>query len=391
MDVILAQTPRQPSPNPVSGVSGFNTQQLDALLAPIALYPDALLTQILMASTFPLQVVEAARWHDDPANGGLSGDALNNSLARQPWDPSVKSLVPFPQVLAMMNGNLEWTQQLGYAFADQQAAVLQSVQRLRQQAQTKGSLKSTSQQTVRNEQQIVIIEPVEPSVVYVPTYDPSVVYGTWPYPTYPPVYLPPQAAYPVATAFVSGLAFGAGVAVTAGLWNWAHPDWHGGNVNINVNRYNSLNFNRTAIRSNVWQANRPGGHPAGLVQPPRGPVGQPQRSNGMPANAIGRSQVAVPRSAVAPSTEPAAMRRPAQPSPGGGTGSRQAIPGRQSTERQQTASPTAFSGINDGRQARQFGERGAQSRSIGQAQRSPHQAGSGFSGVRPSGHFGPRR
>ena len=118
--------------------TAFNAEQLDALLAPIALYPDALLAQVLMAATYPLQVVEASRWLDNPANKSLTGDALTQALAGQNWDPSVKSLVPFPQVLAMLNSKLDWTQQLGYAFATQQADVMNSVQRLRLQAQAAG-------------------------------------------------------------------------------------------------------------------------------------------------------------------------------------------------------------------------------------------------------------
>src|SRR5208283_1590416 len=147
----------------------FNAEQLDALLAPIALYPDPLLAQVLMASTFPLEVVSAQRWVEDPAHKSLTGDALAKSVEAQTWDPSVKSLVPFPQVLALLNSNLDWMQQLGYAFADQQA----SVQRLRAQAQAAGNLQTTDQQVVRREQQTIIIEPAQPSVVYVPNYNPT--------------------------------------------------------------------------------------------------------------------------------------------------------------------------------------------------------------------------
>jgi hypothetical protein len=164
-----------------AGNQAYNIEQLDALLAPAALYPDALLAQVLMASTFPLNVVSAGRWLEDPANKSLSGDALVKALGRQTWDPSVKSLVPFPSVLALLNSNLDWTQQLGYAFADQQAAVMDSVQRLRAQAQTAGNLKTTEQQIVRVEKQVIIIEPARPTVVYVPSYNPVVVYGAWPY------------------------------------------------------------------------------------------------------------------------------------------------------------------------------------------------------------------
>ncbi len=295
-----AQAQPQPVATAADAANAFNTEQLDALLAPIALYPDPLLTQVLMASTFPLQIVTASRWMEDPAHKGLTGDALTKALETENWDPSVKSLVPFPQVVAMLNGNLEWTQQLGYAFADQQAAVMDSVQRLRHQAQTNGSLQTTPQQVVRVEQQAIVIEPAQPEVVYVPSYNPTVVYGTWPYPSYPPVYPTPAPGYAVGTALMSGLAFGAGVAITAGLWNWARPAWGRGNVNVNVNRYNSINVHGARINSNVWQPNRAGGRPAGMARAPGGPVGRPARATGLPANAIGRQRVSVPRSAVNP-------------------------------------------------------------------------------------------
>ena len=166
-----AQSEPSPAPAPAEAAQSFNAEQIDALVAPIALYPDPLLTQILMASTFPLQVVAAARWVDEPAHKGLSEDALTKALEPENWDPSVKSLVPFSEVLAKMNANLDWMQQLGYAFAEQQADVLDSVQRLRRQAQSNGSLQSTPQQVVRTEQQEIIIEPAQPNVIYVPSYN----------------------------------------------------------------------------------------------------------------------------------------------------------------------------------------------------------------------------
>ena len=126
----------------------YTQGQLDQMLAPIALYPDALVSQILMASTYPLEVVEAERWLEVPENASLTGDALSNALMQQPWDPSVKSLVPFPQVLQMMNQNLQWTEQLGDAFLAQQPAIMDSIQQLRQQAQAAGTLQSTLQQVV---------------------------------------------------------------------------------------------------------------------------------------------------------------------------------------------------------------------------------------------------
>src|SRR5665213_1015448 len=162
-----------------AGATVFNTEQLDALLAPIALYPDALLTQVLMAATYPLQIVAASRWLDNPANKALTGDALAQALAQQTWDPSVKSLVPFPQVLAMLNTTLDWTQQLGYAFATQQADVMNAVQRLRQQAEAAGYLKTTEQQRVATDNGAIVIEPASPQTVYVPVYSPTINSPVW--------------------------------------------------------------------------------------------------------------------------------------------------------------------------------------------------------------------
>lgn len=322
--VLPATWPVQPWAQQVPAASSearvFGPQQLDALLAPIALYPDTLLTQLLMATTFPLQVVAAERWLQDPAHRELKGDALVHALAKVDWDPSVKSLVPFPQVVAQLNGNLDWMQQVGYAFAAQQRDVFDSIQRLRRQAQSTGHLESTPQQVVRTEpalvgeqttapagqqtaapagQPTIIIEPAQADTVYVPSYNPAVVYGAWPYPSYPPVYMPPPPGYAVGTALASGLAFGAGVALTAGLWGWASNNWNSGDVNVNVNRWNNINTNRQRTTSNVWRASaRPGGLPPNLRRAPAGPVGRPARANGLPANAIGRQNVSLPGSVV---------------------------------------------------------------------------------------------
>jgi hypothetical protein len=191
MAVALPPPPSSAQPKPAAvaeaGASEFNVEQLDAMLAPIALYPDELLTQILMASTYPLQVVSAARWLEKDNNKTLKGDDLVKAMTDESWDPSVKSLVPFPQIIAMLNDNLEWTQQLGYAVATQQAAVLDSIQRLRRQAQKAGSLKTTEQQRVVVQEDTVVVQPANPETVYVPAYNPSEVYGEWPYPSYPPV------------------------------------------------------------------------------------------------------------------------------------------------------------------------------------------------------------
>src|SRR3984957_21047749 len=253
---VVAQTPPAIPAQPAAA-QPFSTEQLDALVASIALYPDDLLTQLLMASTFPLEVVTAARWVEDPAQQALAGDALAKALEAESWDPSVKSLVPFPVVLATMNGNLTWLQQLGYAFATQQADVFAAVQRLRSLAQANDKLQSSPQQVVSTQQvtvepeagssqpptqqEVIVIQPAQPNTVYVPSYNPATVYGSsWPYPSYPPYYAAPPPGYYLGTALATGLVFAAGAAVVGGLWGWASPGW-GGYANVNVNRYNNIN------------------------------------------------------------------------------------------------------------------------------------------------------
>ena len=232
----------------------FKAEELDALLAPIALYPDSLLAQILMAATYPLEIVQAARW--SKANPKLNGDAAVKKAEGENWDVSVKSLVAFPNVLEMMNEKLDWTQKLGDAFLAQQKDVAAAIQRLRRQAQNAGNLQSNQQQVVRSEAQTIIIEPAQPQVVYVPAYNPTVVYGAWPYPAYPPYYYPGVTAWYPGSAFVSGLAWGVGFAAAGAMfggWNWGHGD-----VNVNVNR--ATNIDRNYTRNNVsagnnWQHN----------------------------------------------------------------------------------------------------------------------------------------
>src|SRR5512143_1253756 len=171
--------------------------QLDQLVAPIALYPDPLLAQVLMASTYPLEVVQADRFAK--ANKKLKGDKLTQALDKQDWDASVKQLVSTPTVLAMMSDQLDWTEKLGDAVLAQQADLMDAIQRLRGQAQANDKLGTTKQQKVTVSQkankQVIEIEPASPDVVYVPYYDPAVVYGAWPYPDYPPYYYPPPQGY----------------------------------------------------------------------------------------------------------------------------------------------------------------------------------------------------
>ena len=237
---------QSPPPASASGAStaGTTQQQLDQLLAPIALYPDALLAQILMASTYPLEVVLASRW--SKANPGVKDKALEEAMQKQTWDPSVKGLTAVPQVLERLGENIDWMHKLGDAFLADQAGVMQTVQALRKKAQEAGNLKSSKEQTVRTELQesktVIIIEPAQPEVVYVPTYDPSYVYGPWWY-SYPPYYMYPPGYY-----YGTGIAFAAGVFWGAAIWGGCN--WGGNNVHIDHHRYN--NFNRTNVGSGNW-------------------------------------------------------------------------------------------------------------------------------------------
>jgi hypothetical protein len=247
------QPPAVPPPGtPAPAAAGapaatVSQQELDQLLAPIALYPDALVAQILMASTYPLEVVEAARW--SKANPNVKDKALEDAMQGQSWDPAVKALTALPQVLGHMNENLSWTQKLGDAFLADQKAVMKTVQSLRAKAQAAGNLKSTPEQTVKTEKQgsetVYIIESPKPEVVYVPTYNPATVYGTWWYP------YPPYSMYPPTYPYGAGLAFATGVAVGAAIWG--NCNWGGNEININRNNYN--NFNKTNIQNNNFQHN----------------------------------------------------------------------------------------------------------------------------------------
>ena len=235
----------------------FKTEELDQMLAPIALYPDELLANILMASTYPLDVVQAARWRKEPANAKLKGDALTKALEEKNWDPSIKALTMFPDVLQNMSDKLEWTQDLGDAFLAQEDDVFARVQYLRQKADEAGNLKTTKQQKVtkranpETRTEYIVIEPAEPDVIYVPVYQPTVVYGSWWYPSYPPYY---WNWYPGAT-FVRGFYWGAGFAIANNIWGWNSFDWNRGRIDIDVNRYNSINVNRPKITNNAWQHN----------------------------------------------------------------------------------------------------------------------------------------
>ncbi len=222
-------------------------EELDQMLAPLALYPDSLLSQVLMASTYPIEIVQADRFVK--AHPDLKGDALATELEKQSWDASVKSLVNFPDVLASLSDKLEWTTKIGDAFIADQKRVMDTVQKLRGKAQEQGNLQSNQQQTVTVEQastpaQVIVIESSQPDVVYVPTYDPTVVYGPWWYPAYPPpvYYRPPGYYAGMAVSF--GLGFACG---SAWGYAWGDCDWHGGDIDVDIDR--NTEFNRNIDRS----------------------------------------------------------------------------------------------------------------------------------------------
>ncbi|WP_333851383.1 DUF3300 domain-containing protein [Leclercia sp.] len=276
----------------------YTAAQIDQWVAPVALYPDALLSQVLMAATYPANVIQAAQWSRD--NPRMQGDAAVQAVAGQPWDPSVKSLVAFPQLMSLMGENPPWVQNLGDAFLAQPKDVMDSVQRLRLLAQQTGALQSTPQQTVTTVAKtapakassststststsapaptVIKIESADPQVVYVPTYNPSTVYGTWPNTSYPPVYLPPPPGEQFTDSLVKGLGFSLGVATTYAIFSnidwdddddWDHDhhdhhdgDHHGGysrngdnNININVDNFNKISGERLTDANRGWQHN----------------------------------------------------------------------------------------------------------------------------------------
>ncbi len=279
----LSQPPAA-APTPAKAGT-FLPEELEQMVAPIALYPDPLLAQVLMSSTYPLEIVAAARWRT--ANPSVTGDAVEEALKDQDWDPSVKSIATFPDVLAMMDEKLDWTQKLGDAFLAQQAEVMAAVQRLRAKANAEGTLMSSKEQTVTVEPApaaapaaapeaaaaaapaeaaaatqtttIIKIEPADPEIVYVPTYNPTVVYGAWPYPAYPPYYYYPPM-YPPGGAFFS---FTAGVIIGGAFWG--NCNWGSSDIDINVNRNTNINTgNRNNVGNNAGNRTNAGNNAAGV-------------------------------------------------------------------------------------------------------------------------------
>lgn len=363
--LLAADDPPQPPP--------FQPEEIEALVAPIALYPDALLAQVLMASTYPLEVVHAARWVKQ--NPKLKGDAAVKAVENQPWDVSVKSLVAFPQILGPMNDKLDWTQRLGDAFLAQQQDVFAAVQRLRKQARDAGNLQSNAQQKVSAQpvsagatDTVVRIESADPAVVYVPAYNPTLVYGAWSSPAYPPAYWAPPPAYYPGTALMSGLAFGVGVAATAAIFS--DCDWGGGDVDIDYNKVTNIDRNvdrgKVQGQSGRWQHDP--GHRQGVAyrdnatrQKMAGQVpGADQRSQyrgretEAGASRERRADGAAATNRTAGGTRAAAADRPAGPGPGS-SARRSNVDGA----RKSSSSPvggqrdSAFSGVGAGGAAAQ--------------------------------------
>ena len=256
--VIPAPPPAGAAPAAASAPQKLKPEQLEPLVAPLALYPDPLLGQVLVASTYPLEIIEAQQWL--AKNSTLKGDALVAEAQKQAWDPSVQSLVAFPDVMKRLSENIKWTTDLGDAFLAQQSDVMDAIQRLRLRAKESGKLTSTEQQTVTTKvvekETVVVIEPAKTEVVYVPVYDPALVWGPPVYP-YPPIYYPPP---PPAGAML--ISFGVGMMVGAAIhggWGYGCGWGHHNNVVV-VNHHNTVvrhgqaNINVNQRNSN-WQHN----------------------------------------------------------------------------------------------------------------------------------------
>jgi uncharacterized membrane protein YgcG len=232
------------------------SKDLDQLVAPIALYPDALVAQVLAAATYPTEIVEADRWLED--HSSLKGADLAKAVDQQPWDPSVQALTQFPGVLSMMDKNLSWTSALGDAYGNNQATVMEAVQRMRHQAQQAGNLKSTSQEVVTNQDAIISIAPADPEIVYVPEYDPWLVYGD------PLAFYPGWVEVPGLFYDGPGIFFGVGIGigVFGGFgWGWHHwgADWH--------HHFVSLDHHHFVSHSPTFGHFRPTGGPGAFGRP----------------------------------------------------------------------------------------------------------------------------
>jgi len=317
-------------------------------VAPIALYPDTLLGQILIAATYPLEVVAADRWLQDPAHAALKGDQLVAALQAVDWDPSVKSLVPFPRILQMMDSRLDWMQAIGDAFLAQQADVMDSVQRLRQRAQAAGTLQSTPHEAVETDGQAITIAPADQTVVYVPVYSPAVVYAPWPWPDYPPFWFPA----PLGFDFYGEPVLWWDVPVVLPLWGWCRWHWHDHGLFIEPGRFHGDHSRYPQTAAGPWQHDP--GHRRGV----------PYRDAATGAR-FGRAPAAAPAA-------PRVFRGYENPGEGR-SGVRQAPESRPGAPHAAQPSPPLFESYGAGRDVRGDAARG---RASGAAM-SPHSSGGG--------------
>ena len=257
--VFLAQAAQATAPQTTAEAAKVAPEQLDALVAPIALYPDPLLAQTLAAATYPLEIVQLQQWL--AKNPGLKDKALADAVAKQPWDPSVQAMAALPDVVKRLGDDIQWTTELGNAFLAQQADVMDAVQRMRKKAEGTGALKSNEQQKVETkvveQKTVIVVEQANPQIVYVPAYNPVVVYGPPVYP-YPPIYYPPY--YPPSTGAIVAagmISFGVGIAIGAawgGGWGWG-CGWGHNDINININNNFNRNTNINRSGNNTWNHN----------------------------------------------------------------------------------------------------------------------------------------
>jgi len=260
--VAMALQEPAPSAEPASAAPAqepevtLSPDQLDSLVAPIALYPDPLLGQVLVASTYPLELVQLQQWM--VKNDKLKDKALADAVAKQPWDPSIQNMAALPDVVKRLSDEIQWTTDLGNAFLSQQSDTMDAVQRMRKKAQDMGTLKSSEHMKVETQvvenKSVIIVEQAQPEVIYVPSYDPVVVYGAAAYP-YPPLYYPPY--YGAGAAVAAGvIGFGVGLAIGAawGGGGWGYGCGWGGN-DININRNNNFNRNTNINGGNRNQIN----------------------------------------------------------------------------------------------------------------------------------------
>ncbi len=322
----------------------FSQQELDQMLAPVALYPDGLLSQILMAASYPLEVVEAQRW--TLANPSVTGNAAVQAVDQNNWDPSVKSLLAFPRILQTMSSNLDWTRRLGDAFLGQQQQVMDTIQSLRQKAYAAGNLVSNAQDRVAVVDGQVTVSPINPQIVYAPYYDPNVVYGPWWWPQYPPIAWAPWPGYTTIDGFGPGFMWGAGVVLAADFLCGSF-DWNTHHVNVNYAHFHDRSSSHNGAGVGPWEHNPKHRQGVGYRQPPpHGPLTAP---------------LAVPPERREFRGFQPAPVLPAMPAPHLARPSGQALAPSANVRQPMAPKPHAFENIDQGRAVRDFSARGQNS------------------------------